>query len=368
MERLSEAGIRFRRQCEKGLFPGGQLVVRAEGKTVLKESVGIARGLRSDEERKEAVKHTTPFQIMSASKAIVAFAVAILEDQGMVDVGHRVSHYIPEFGKAGKQDITVLDVLTHRSGILLPKLWRSLQIIPDWERIQQVIWNSSPRFPRGTLSYHPYEFGWILGELVRRVTGCTLQRFIDDLFSGELKFLRFCVNQEEVGQVAITYWLGRKKFKIAGVDVAPGFEITNNSQITLTNPVPGASMITTASALASFYEMIANRGVLPDGKRLIRSQTIGKYIKPNVAGFDHVLLSYLVIGRGFMLGWRWPHPFGWWNTGGCVGHGGGFSTVSFGDLHTGVAIAIVTNGNKGYWDVLTRFAPLGSLIIRSFKH
>ncbi len=102
-----------------------------------------------------------------------------------------------------------------------------------------------------------------------------------------------------------------------------------------------------------------------DGARLIRSETLERYLRPNVSGFDRTLRSYVVLGRGFLLGWLGPHPYGWWNTRDCVGHGGGFCVVAFGDRRTGAATAMVTNGNRGLGDVLRRFAPLGSSIRKS---
>jgi CubicO group peptidase (beta-lactamase class C family) len=156
---LSNPRAIFLRQQRKGLFPGGQLVVREGGEVLLNISVGIARGLRAPEGRAGPVSEDTLFQVLSASKPIVAFATAVLEDQGLLDVRHRVSHYVPEFGRAGKRDLTFLDVLTHRSGVHVPSLWTSPELWPDWERTQEEIWKTPPRFRRGTLAYHPHEFG-----------------------------------------------------------------------------------------------------------------------------------------------------------------------------------------------------------------
>jgi CubicO group peptidase (beta-lactamase class C family) len=126
-------------------------------------------------------------------------------------------------------------------------------------------------------------------------------------------------------------------------------------------------MTTTAATLARFYEMIAAGGTTADGTRVIRSETLELYLRRNVAGYDRALRSYMVLGRGFVYGWLGPHPFGWWNTGACVGHGGGFCTVAFCDRGTGAAIAIVTNGNRGMVDVVRRFAPLCSSIRKAFE-
>jgi hypothetical protein len=78
-----------------------------------------------------------------------------------------------------------------------------------------------------------------------------------------------------------------------------------------------------------------------------------------------MLHSYLVLGRGFLLGSLGPHPYGGWDSRSCVGHGGGFCAVVFGDRRIDAAIAIVTNGNRGLWDVLRRFSPLSTAIRRA---
>ena len=364
---LRKAEALFRRQQERGVFPGGQLVVRARGEELLNVSVGIARGLRPGEGQRVPVTDTTPFQVMSASKPIVAFSIAVLEDRALLDVERPVSHYVPQFGREGKGDITVLDVLTHRSGVLVPRLWHSPETWPDWDRVQEEIWNAPPRYRRGTLAYHPWEFGWVLVEVVRRVAGEPLPEFLEEVLPEQLRSLRLRIDHDATKLVARSYWLGPKRYRIAGEDGAAGCEENYYAPSTLTSLIPGASMTTTASTLARFYEMILAGGTTADGARLISSETLERYLTRNVAGFDRVLRSYLVLGRGFLLGWLWPHPYGWWNTRQSVGHGGGFCVVAFGDRRTGAAIAIVTNGNRGMGDVLRTFAPLSSSIRKSFR-
>lgn len=118
-------------------------------------------------------------------------------------------------------------------------------------------------------------------------------------------------------------------------------------------------MVTTASVLAEFYEMILAGGTTADGIRLIRSGTLQRHVTKNVAGLERVSRSYVVLGRGFLLGWRGPHPYGLWNMGTCAGHpGGGMSTLAFCDRRGGVAAAIVTNGNRWLNNALRRYALL----------
>jgi CubicO group peptidase (beta-lactamase class C family) len=70
----------------------------------------------------------------------------------------------------------------------------------------------------------------------------------------------------------------------------------------------------------------------------------------------------MVLGRGFSLGWFWPHPYGWWRTSACFGHAGNFSTLAWADPTTGCAIAAVTNGNRAPSALVTRFAGIGSAL------
>jgi CubicO group peptidase (beta-lactamase class C family) len=331
----------------------------------LNVSIGVARGFRAEEGLRTPVTETTPFQVLSASKPVVALSVAVLEDRGLLDVERTVAHYVPEFGREGKEDITVLDVLTHRSGVLVPRLWDSPEVWADWDHVQAEIAKARPRYRRGTLAYHPLEFGWILGEVVQRVAEQPLDAFLSEVLSGRLGSLRLRTGHDGIPDVAHTYWLGAKRYRLAGNDIAARFEDTYNAHSTLTSLVPGASMTTTASALACFYEMILAGGSAADGTRIVRSETLERYTRRNVAGLERTTRSYMVLGRGFLLGWLWPHPYGWWDTRQCVGHGGGFCVVAFADRRTEAAIACVTNGNRGMTESVRRFAALGSAIRRS---
>src|SRR5262245_61739589 len=97
-ERVARVIQKFRSQQEAGVFPGGQLVVRRHGVLAVDEAVGTARGWRSDEEE-PPVAYTRELRssVCSAGKPLVAIAIALLEDRGLVDVGRPVASYWPEF-------------------------------------------------------------------------------------------------------------------------------------------------------------------------------------------------------------------------------------------------------------------------------
>lgn len=364
---LERARTLFEKQQMKGAFPGGQLVVRRGGKLALNFATGIARGFRPEEgEGASSVTPLTRFAVFSASKPVAAIALAMLEERGLVDVNSPVAQYFPEFAAHGKAEITVLDVLTHRAGVFTPEL---LARPRDWghiEQVRQALIDAKPRFPRGTLAYMPYEYGWILAEVVRGATGRQLEDFIREEITipAGIPGLRFGAAVSELPSLARTYWLGTGSVKVAGNELSKTFEGDNNLPEMLTAFVPGAGLVCTASDLASFYEILANGGLCRSGQRLFSTQTLRRYTSASTA-FDRSNRMPLRVGRGFLLGNVGPSLYGWWGTQRCFGHAGAFCTLAYADPDLDLSVAIVTNGNRGPYDSLFRFAPLGSAIRRA---
>jgi CubicO group peptidase (beta-lactamase class C family) len=350
----------FVRQQEHSAFPGGQLVVMRDGQTLCEVAVGTARGYRGECEG-VAVTPTTRFQVMSASKPFVAFAIALLEDRGLLDVSAPVTRYFPEFAQHGKEAITVLEVLTHRSGVLLEELGDADELWPSWPAVVQAMAEARPKFPRGTLAYSPAGFGWILAEVVQRITGESLQDFLLATLPPALAGVRF-IDPSQADTVATSYWLGPDSLMLAGHNIAGDFEVINNGWTCIEACVPGAGLLATAAELASFYDLLVS-----GGGGIISQATLQKYVTKQTFGIERQLKVPLTLGRGFGLGSLGPHAYGWWNTGPCFGHAGGFGVVAFADPRTRVAAAIVTNGHRGVFDMIKRFAPLGSAIRKAAR-
>lgn len=361
-DRVSRVVESFRRQQAAGVFPGGQLVVRRRGALVVDEAVGIARGLRPEEgERPIAFTVEQRSCLFSAGKPLVGIAMAVLEDRGVVEVERPVASYWPEFGRAAKGEITVLDVLLHRSGLYLRDIERDWRHYGDWDGVMSRIAAAEPTFARGTLAYQPMGFGWILGEVVRRVTGKPIDRFLreDVLAPAGLEDLRLGVPASEVASLARSYWVDDKPPALAG-EVMVGFEEAQNSVEQLTAVLPGAGTVGTARALARFYAWLLDGTPTKTGARLVTESVLERYTTAQTRGTDRTVRFPMVLGRGFALGWFWPHPYGWWRTGACFGHAGNFSTLAWADPTTGCAVAAVTNGNRAPTRLVTRFAGIGS--------
>jgi CubicO group peptidase (beta-lactamase class C family) len=121
------------------------------------------------------------FTVFSATKGITATAIHLLAERGKLDYDTPVATYWPEFGSNGKQSITVRHVLTHTAGILQMPEGVGPGDLGDWDGLCRGIAGLSPLWEPGThTGYHALTFGWILGELARRVDGRSFARFLQE--------------------------------------------------------------------------------------------------------------------------------------------------------------------------------------------
>lgn len=151
---------------------------------------------------------------------------------------------------------------------------------------------------------------------------------------------------------------------VSGTNVAEDFERQNSEQF-LEARNPATSLVSDRPSLAAFYDFLVSGGQARDGKSLISAGTLQRYTTRNYLGWDRGLKTVLALGRGYVVGTRFPSSFGTWNTGRCFGHAGGFCCLAFGDLDTGIAVAIVTNGNRSLGDFTRRFLPLADGLRRA---
>jgi CubicO group peptidase (beta-lactamase class C family) len=354
--------------CARGFVPGGQLAVRRAGRLVVDEAVGVLRGFRESEAvPREPVTPDSEFLVFSASKPVVGVAIAMLESRGALDPAAPVARYWPEFGAHGKAELTVLDVLTHRAGVFSPELVRSPERWPDREGVCAALAATTPRYPRGTFAYMPYEFGWILGEVVRRVTGRTFDAFVRDELVTPLGWdhFEFGVSRPRARAVARTYWLGAGRTVVAGEDLSRTFEAMHTREEVATSVVPGAGLVANARALARFYSWVLGGCAMPGREPAVRPEVLRAYTARAHFGFDRSNRVPLAVGRGFIVGTPWPSSFGPWGTSACFGHQGAFCSLGFADRERDLAVAIVTNGNHGLLETSRFFSRLVGLARRA---
>ena len=136
-------------------------------------------GGHADAARTRRWQQNTLASVFSGSKGLLSTCVHLLAERGAIDLYAPVARYWPEFGRAGKQDITIAMVLAHRSGVIGPREPMQWHEVTDWDAVCARIAAATPWWEPGSAQgYHVVTFGFILGEVVRRVTGRTLGNFL----------------------------------------------------------------------------------------------------------------------------------------------------------------------------------------------
>ena len=109
----------------------------------------------------------------STTKGVAATLLHIYADRGLVDYDERVCHYWPEFAQAGKENITVRQVLSHQSGLYhIRQMIDHVDRMLDWQHMTRAIAQTPPVHEPGTRTgYHGLTFGFLVGEILQRITG-----------------------------------------------------------------------------------------------------------------------------------------------------------------------------------------------------
>jgi len=362
LRKLERAAEAFRAACGKH-FPGGQLVVRRFGQPVLNIYSGLARGWR-DESAPLAVDDATLFPVYSCGKPLAATLIALLEQRGLLTLDQPLARTLPEFAQAGKGEITLRDILTHRAGLQLGSLTHDHSLLADHPRLWQTLAEKPAHYPRGTFAYMPGEYGIVIEELVRRLTGQPFAEvFAQELAQPlDLSQLRYGYAGRPPESIARCYWLGKKKCMVAGINVAENFEALNNHATMFAAANPAFSLICNADSIARFYDFLLAGGKTPDGRQLVDEHLIRQYTQKQTGGWNKSVNAYLNLSLGFMLGSRLPSFYDWWNSGSCFGHPGIFSSLAFADHATGLSVAMITNGNVGMGEFFKRCVSINHLL------
>ena len=295
--------------------------------------------------------------VASTTKGMVALCAHMLAERGKLDLDAPVARYWPDFAAAGKQDIPVRWLLSHRAG--LPAIRRALPAgaLFDWTAMTAALAETAPWWTPGERhGYHAITYGHLVGEVIRRVDGRTVGAFLRDEVTGPLRADFFIgVPEEADGRAAEilpppppgepTIW----DTLLADPESVSGRTFLNpprplglvNTRAWRAAEIPGANGHTSARGVARAYAALARGGEL-DGVRLLAPTTIEGAIAEQSRGRDAVLTLPTRFATGFML----AMPGGIFNCGpgrrtfGHPGHGG---SIGFADPDARVGFGYVTN-------------------------
>lgn len=345
------------RLYQSGIHPALALCVRHRGRVLIDRAIGHSHG-NGPQDRPDGPKilatPDTPFGMMSATKAVTAMVIHLLDEWNRLRLDDPVCEYIPEFGVESKRWITIRHVLAHRAGLPSPPAEAmDLDVLSDPDRIIQIL-GAMPLSsrPGRQLAYHAVTGGFILGEIARRVTGGSIRALHDEAVRRPLglRWMRYGVEPSDVPLIATNYFTGFPVLppvsmilrRTLGVDFERAIALSNDARF-LCGVVPAASMVATADELCRFYELLLRGGTL-DGVRVFDPRTVRRATgEQSYLEFDFTLGFPLRYGVGFMLGGDYLSFYGP-DTSHAFGHLGLTNVVAWADPEREVSCALMTSG------------------------
>lgn len=362
-----------KRLYRTGAYPALSICIRRHGEILLNRSIGHVKGNGpGDTDVPVLASPDTPYCLFSASKAITAMLVHLLEERHQLNLLNPVSYYIPEFAANGKKRISVQQILAHRAGIAS---FRDIdpEILFDHDAIMNLIYNAEPTTLHGReLAYHALTGGYVLGELVQRVTGASIREFLRVNVQEPMGFRHFNYGApaEVYPQIARNYLTGLpvvfpvKQFvkRILGADLETAIHLSNDPRF-YQQIIPAGNITATAEECSRFFQCLLNGGEY-EGKRIFQPVTIERAVREvSATQFDNMLLMPMRYSAGMMLG---NFPVGLYGPGtpSAYGHIGLTNNFCWADPERMIAVSLLTSGNPVLGSHLPRLALLLSTLAR----
>jgi len=347
---------------------GAALAIRHRGELVVDLWGGIA-----DERSHAAWGENTPSVIFSCTKGLVSVLAARLVQEGRLDYYEPVATYWPEFAVAGKENVRVKDLLAHRSGVSAPREGLTSSGITDWDAVVATLAAQEPLWePDSGYAYHAITHGWLIGEVIRRITGMSVGAYFAELVARPLhvdawiglpagvhqrvahmqvgsSLAELTAQQAAARTPGVIDW-GELAMTLGGALapelIGPGESDGFNDPIIQSAEIPGAGGIATARALATIWSATV---VATEGVRLIDEPVIAEATVPQSEGPPV---------------WDVPGPWPRWGMGlqldsearrfltpDSFGHDGAGGQSAFADAGSQVGFAFLTNQMEAIGDV-----------------
>jgi CubicO group peptidase (beta-lactamase class C family) len=339
------------------LFPelGAAVTVYVGGRKVVELWDGeAAPGRQWDRE--------TVVPVFSCAKGLVSLDVHLLAQEGRLDLDAPIGDYWPSFVAAGKEKITSRMVLGHRAGIPVLDKTLSFEEVAAWTPVIAAIEEQKPLWEPGTsYEYHGHVFGFVLGEVVRRITGLRPGAYFRSVVGDPLGLRAWIgLPADELGSLArLTEAEGRPPMPgpehlltrivtMNGALVFPGLDVPHgwNDPALLGMELPGAGAVASATGLAGLYAAAVTG--IEGRERLLTADTVTDAVRElssgqGFLGFD----AGARWGSGYLLDSATFRPMLGARSFGNDGAGGQFA---FGDDEYGVGFAYVANRMVGHGD------------------
>jgi CubicO group peptidase (beta-lactamase class C family) len=307
----------------------------------------------------------------SGTKGIVSTAIHMLATDGLIDYEAPVAEYWPEFGCNGKERITVRQLLSHQAGLQkIVHLIEKLTDILDWDLIVSRLEKTEPDFDPGTANaYQAMTFGWLVGELIRRISGLTVPEFLAQRIVEPLGLDGLFIGNADTQMDRIPDFVGLPQLQRSGakrlsLDYSVPFWVRSrrlrdlcrrgltprNAKQLFSHPafwkasLPAMNGVATARSLAKMYAVLSMGGEL-DGVRLVSPEIIEKASEVQTKRADKVTVYPLHWKLGYHRTDAFlmdvPESFGHFGLGGAGGWANPEHRLAFAFLHSGFPVSII---------------------------
>ena len=336
----------FKKIFETSEDLGASFSIYREGKPII-DLIGGYKDLN----KKSKWDKTTIVSVHSVGKGLISICIAILIDRGLLDLDRPVEKYWPEFGSNGKKKILVRDLLSHQAGMYgwtEPMKERDLY---NWDYCTKLLSEQKPFHNlKDETCYHAKTSGYLSGEIIRRISGKTVGRFIQDEVVKKRNFQAFIGIPDkyhslisEIKQYSKNKLIDKKiqkKDKYNKIVFQnPPFSIkTYGTREWKVSEIPSLNCYSNSRSLAAIYDLFVNTENTK--LRLISKETLLKVTKIESDKMDYVMRMPIkwsptgfIIGGGKLFG----------NNKESFGHTGSGGSIAFGDPVNKIGVAYTVN-------------------------
>ncbi len=323
-----------------------------------KELIALHGGFR-DARREQPWKEDTIVLIWSATKGLGSACLLHVLQEHKIDIERRVGEFWPEFAQAGKENITLTQLLSHQAG--LAALDRKVDVL-DYAAVIDALEKQEPNWPPGNRhGYHARTFGFLIDELVRRIAGTTLGDYWRKTFAEPLGLdLWIGLPEKENARVATIYAPKagkRSKPQQFYLEVATRGTFANkvftspaglqavramNKPDIRAQPIVSFGGIGSASSLGKFYALLANAGRIED-RQFFSERMISWMMTTLTDGIDRVFQIPTAFSSGFMKDSKSSTRKIFGRSTSSFGHPGAGGSHAFADPENGISFAYVMN-------------------------
>jgi CubicO group peptidase (beta-lactamase class C family) len=284
-----------------------------------------------------------------------------LIDQGLIELDSPVGNYWREFSCNGKEEITIRDVLLHQSGLPKRGLVNQIMNISNLEKISGELAAQKPEYQPGTKTAYQYlNFGFILGEVVNRVSGLRVDDYLETEFLNPMKISNTCMSvlEPEV-ELCAQLSSGTLDHQL----VASIFNLSKVRQAV----IPAASVHSTARELGIFFQMLLNGGKYA-GKRYLEAETVQFATSLGYEGYDESINRVTRWGYGFSLGGEHiinpdiPDGMGYGSSLDTFGHFGQRTSMVWADKRTSLVVVFLCNRFLSSTDYKIRLKEISDVV------